>query len=170
MRLLSLLCSAIDRLSSRLIDLAVLFAALACAATAVNAILRKAFNFALPWLLEAPWYLYSAAFMLGAVYALASNQHIRVDVIYGGLSQRARARIDVLGFLGLGLPAFLGTAALCWHPAAEAWISQETYGQGGNWVLWPIRLLIAASFLLLALQCLANGLRALGAARAGEPR
>ena len=51
---------------------------------------------------ELQWYLFSLVFLLGAPYALRADAHVRVDVLYGRLSPRGKAWIDLVG--GLLLP------------------------------------------------------------------
>ena len=58
--------------------------------------------------IEAQWYLFSLVFLLGAPYALRCGAHVRVDVLYGRLSERGKARIDLAGGLLFLLP-FLRT-------------------------------------------------------------
>ncbi|MBI4561974.1 MAG: TRAP transporter small permease subunit, partial [Candidatus Rokubacteria bacterium] len=48
--------------------------------------------------------LYAGIFLLGAAYTLKRGAHIRTDVFYNNLSERARAAIDLVGYL-LYLPA-----------------------------------------------------------------
>jgi len=49
--------------------------------SAVNAVVRKAFNFSSNAFLEVQWYLFAAVFLLAAGYTLMRNEHVRIDVI-----------------------------------------------------------------------------------------
>ena len=49
--------------------------------------------------IEAQWYLFSLIFLLGAAHTLQRDQHVRVDVLYGRLSDTGKAWIDLLGGL-----------------------------------------------------------------------
>jgi TRAP-type mannitol/chloroaromatic compound transport system permease small subunit len=53
---------------------------------------------------ELQWYLFSLVFLLGGAWTLKHGGHVRVDVVYGRLSARARAWIDVAGTVLFLLP------------------------------------------------------------------
>lgn len=48
-------------------------------------------------LAELQWHLLAILVMLGMSYALAQDQHVRVDLVYGVLSPRKKAVLDLLG-------------------------------------------------------------------------
>jgi TRAP-type mannitol/chloroaromatic compound transport system permease small subunit len=77
---------------------------LACVMAAGNALLRYVFDIGSNAWLEAQWYLFAAAVMLAAPHLLRLNEHVRVDVIYGGLQPRTKAWVDVLGIALVLLP------------------------------------------------------------------
>ena len=70
--------------------------------SAGNAISRYALNLSSNAWLEIQWYLFSAIFLLCAAYVLKTNEHIRIDVIAGRLSERAQNWIDVAFLTGKG--------------------------------------------------------------------
>jgi TRAP-type mannitol/chloroaromatic compound transport system permease small subunit len=72
--------------------------------SAANALMRYGFGMSSNAWLEIQWYLFGAIFLLAAGYTLKHNGHVRIDVIYGRLSQRTRAWIDLLGALLFLLP------------------------------------------------------------------
>ena len=47
--------------------------------------------------IEAQWYLFSLIFLLGAAHTLQRDQHVRVDVLYGRMSLKAKAWLDLVG-------------------------------------------------------------------------
>lgn len=53
---------------------------------------------------ELEWHIFSILFLLAAAYALKTDSHVRVDVIYSRLSPKARAAINLFGSLFLLLP------------------------------------------------------------------
>ena len=53
---------------------------------------------------EAQWYLFSAVFLLAAPYVLQQNRHVRVDVLYGNLSQKRKYIVDLIGTIVFLLP------------------------------------------------------------------
>ncbi len=49
-------------------------------------------------------YWYSALFLLASAYTLYEEGHVRVDVVYAGLSPRKKGLLNVLGVIFLGMP------------------------------------------------------------------
>ncbi len=62
-------------------------------------VLRYAFNVGFPWMQELYVWQHAAVFMAGAGYTMLHRGHVNVDVMYGKLSDRGRAWIDILGTL-----------------------------------------------------------------------
>jgi TRAP-type mannitol/chloroaromatic compound transport system permease small subunit len=62
-------------------------------------VLRYGFDIGCPWLQELYVWQHAAVFMAGAGYTLLHRGHVNVDVLYGRMSPRGRAWIDVLGTL-----------------------------------------------------------------------
>jgi TRAP-type mannitol/chloroaromatic compound transport system permease small subunit len=60
-------------------------------------VLRYAFNVGFPWMQELYVWQHAAVFMAGAGYTMLHRGHVNVDVMYGKLSGRGRAWIDILG-------------------------------------------------------------------------
>lgn len=72
--------------------------------TVVDVFLRyflKAGNIALQ---ELEWHLFAVLFLFGSASTLASDQHVRVDVLYSRFSQRGKTLINVFGSLFFLLP------------------------------------------------------------------
>ena len=72
--------------------------------SAANAIVRKVWSVSSNAWLELQWYLYGAAFLLAAAYTLLENEHIRIDIVYGGRKRRTQHWIDLLGHLLFLMP------------------------------------------------------------------
>lgn len=124
--------------------------------SAVNAIIRKLFDYSSNAWLEAQWYMFSAIFLLGAGYTLLHNEHIRIDVIYGRLSRRVRTWIDILGTVFFLFPVAF---AFLWFGSqmfAVSFMSKEMSPNAGGLIVWPVKLLIPLGFLLLTLQGLSE--------------
>ncbi|GAB1392485.1 TRAP transporter small permease subunit [Rhodocyclaceae bacterium] len=120
--------------------------------SAGNAISRFAFNLSSNAMLEIQWYLFSAIFLFCAAYVLKKNEHIRIDVIAGRMSERAQNWIDVFGILVFLLPMALMIAYLSWPVFMNAWHSGEGSPSPGGLIRWPVRLLLPFGFALLILQ------------------
>ena len=81
---------AIDRLSEIIGKSVMWLIFIAIIISAVNAVVRKAFNMSSNAWLEAQWYLFGAAFLLASAYTLKQNEHIRIDIFYGTRTRRTQ--------------------------------------------------------------------------------
>jgi len=120
--------------------------------SAVNAIVRKAFNVSSNAYLEVQWYLFAATFLLAAGYTLLNGEHVKIDVIYSRWSKRTQMWIDVVGLaffltpfcvaiLWFGFPFFL-----------NGYQSGEISSNAGGLIRWPVYAMIPLGFGLLLLQ------------------
>ncbi|MBX6323740.1 MAG: TRAP transporter small permease subunit [Rhodospirillaceae bacterium] len=152
MRILLALSRAIDWLSERCGRLASRCVLASVLISAGNALVRWGLNASSNGWLEIQWYLFSAVFLLCASYALQRNEHVRIDVLTGRLSPRARAWIDLLGGLFFLQPMAIIIAWLSWHYFVDSYVRQEHSGNAGGLIRWPVKLLMPVGFALLALQ------------------
>ncbi|HEB53761.1 MAG TPA: TRAP transporter small permease subunit, partial [bacterium] len=88
-------------------------------------------------LLELQWYLFGLAFLFGAPYALRRAAHVRVDVLYGSLTERARLWIDLCCTLLLLLPATTAAIALSFEFVGDSWRDDEWSSDPGGLPRWP---------------------------------
>jgi len=156
MKQLLRLAAMIDRMNEwigRSVAWLGLVAVLVCTVTAVA---RYALNIGSNAWLEMQWYLNSAVFLLVAAYALRRNEHVRIDVIAGRLSERAQAWIDLLGGVFMLLPVCIIIAWYSWPSLVSSWRIQEYSSDPGGLIRWPVRILIPIAFTLLALQGLSE--------------
>lgn len=146
------LARAIDALNERVGRITLWLVGVVTVISAGNALARYGLARSSNAWLEIQWYLFAAIFLLAAGYALKHNAHVRVDIFYGRLSQRARAGIDLCGTLLFLLPFSLLLAWLSWPGFVEAVRLGETSPDAGGLARWPVRLLLPLGFTLLALQ------------------
>lgn len=128
----------------------------ACVISGGNAVIRYCFNLGSNAWLEAQWYLFALAVFAGAPLLLKLNEHVRVDVVYGGRSARTKAWIDALGLLFVLLPVCAVVIHLSLPFVADSWHQQEHSPSAGGLLRWPAKALIPAGFAVLALQGLAE--------------
>jgi TRAP-type mannitol/chloroaromatic compound transport system permease small subunit len=143
---------AIDGINTRIGRALIWLVLAAVVISAVNAIVRKAFDVSSNAFLETQWYLFSAIFLLCSPYTLLKNEHIRIDVVAGRLSNRTQTWIDVLGTLFFLLPMALVIMYLSWGVFLRSWNINEVSSNAGGLVIWPARLLVPVGFFLLSLQ------------------
>lgn len=124
--------------------------------SAGNALVRYGLGISSNAGLEIQWYLFGAVFLLGAGYTLKHNGHVRIDFIYGLLSVRTQAWVEITGTLLFLLPFSLLLVWYGWPMFVSAWQSAEMSPDAGGLLRWPVKLLIPVGFGLLALQGIAE--------------
>ena len=102
--------------------------------------------------LELQWYLFSLVFLLGAGFALKENSHVRVDVLYGRLRRRARARIDVIGSVLMLIPFCIFVLWVSWPSIHNSWLVREGSPDPGGLPRYPLKAVIIVAFVLLLVQ------------------
>lgn len=152
MRILLRLSGLIDALNERVGHLSYWLILVAVLISAGNATVRHMFDRSSNAWLEIQWYLFSAVFLFCAGYALLHNQHVRIDVISGRMSKRARAWIDILGTLFFLLPMAIAIMWMSWPVFVQSYQLNEASSNAGGLIVWPARLMVPVGFLLLSLQ------------------
>jgi len=102
--------------------------------------------------LELQWYLFSLVFLLGAAYTLKHDDHVRVDVLYGTLSRRGQAWINVLGTLLFLVPFCLLVLIMSWDFVINSWATLEQSSDPGGLARYPIKTVIPVALVLVLLQ------------------
>jgi len=148
--------SGIDAVNERVGKATIWLVLVVVLVSAGNAVSRFALNLSSNAMLEIQWYLFSAIFLFCAAYVLKKNEHIRIDVIAGRLSDRAQNWIDVFGILVFLLPMAVIIGYLSWPVFINAWDSGEMSPNPGGLVRWPVRLLVPIGFALLVLQAVSE--------------
>jgi len=101
---------------------------------------------------EMQWYMFAGMVMLGGAWTLKVNEHVRVDLVYGWVSERTRTWIDLLGGIFFLLPMCVLMIYFTWPWFWQAWVTGEGSNQAGGLVRWPVKLLIPLGFALVGLQ------------------
>jgi len=129
---------------------------LACLVSAGNATIRYLFNYSSNGWLEIQWYMFAGIVFLGAAQTLRLNEHVRVDLVYSAVSDRARLWIDIVGIIFFLLPAMTYLLYLTTPFFLNSWRLQETSSNAGGLILWPVKMILPLGFLLLLLQGMAE--------------
>ncbi len=109
---------------------------------------------------DVQWMLFSAVFLLGAAWALAEDAHVRVDVVYGRLTPRQRAGVDLAGTVLLLLPLCALLLWASWPAVVESVSLREGALDAGGLIRWPVKLLVPVGIGMLALQGVAQAVKA----------
>ena len=137
--------------------------------SAVNAIIRKAFNMSSNAWLELQWYLFGAAFLLAAAYTLKQNEHIRIDIVYGAFSRRVQHWIDLLGHLFFLMPFVLLMVYYFVPYVSLSFRTGEMSTNAGGLILWPAKLMLLVGFSLLAIQGVSEIIKKIAVMRGDMP-
>ena len=107
--------------------------------------------------------------MLGLGYALQHRAHVRIDVFSSRWSARRQARMELLGIAVLLLPFCAAVVWLSLDYVAMSWrIGERSGSSGGLAGLYLAKTLLPVGAALLALQGVAEALRALPTAFGGD--
>ena len=165
----------IDELNRRISRIAVWLVLIAALVSAFNAFFRYGIgtivglirdNPGLAWMqgplswygtnsngfLESQWYMFAGMVLLGAAHTLKVNEHVRVDLLYGSVSDRTRTWIDLIGAIVCLVPMCLLLIYFTWPWFVESWLGNEQSGNAGGLPRWPVKLILPVGFFLLLLQ------------------
>jgi TRAP-type mannitol/chloroaromatic compound transport system permease small subunit len=144
--------AAIDAVNERFGTIAnylVLFASLISAGNAAS---RYLFSQSSNGWLEIQWYMFAGMVLLGGPYTLKVNEHVRVDLVYGMVSERTRIWIDIIGGFLFLLPICIILTYFTWPWFVDSWTHNEASSNAGGLLRWPVKLLLPVGFFLMALQ------------------
>ncbi|NRG17446.1 TRAP transporter small permease subunit [Rhizobiales bacterium] len=123
-------------------------------------LLRYVYGISFVFLTEGVLYMHGALFMLGAGYTLLVDGHVRVDIFYGKLKARGKARIDVLGAALLLLPSMVLLLWFSFPSVRNSWaVLEGPISVGGIPASFLLKSLIPAFCVLLIVQGIACFLR-----------
>ncbi len=115
--------------------------------------------------LEAQWYMFAGMVMFGAGWTLKVNEHVRVDLVYGMVSDRARVWIDLIGGILFLMPMCLVLAYFTWPWFVDSWFSGEISTNAGGLIRWPVKLILPLGFFLVGMQGVSEIIKCIAAMR-----
>lgn len=146
------LSRAIDWLNAQVGKYAIWIILAATVVSAVNAVVRKAFNMSSNGFLEVQWYLFAWSFLIAAGFTLLNREHVRIDVLNSRLSKRAQIWIDIFGFALFLTPLCLIVLYYTVPMTIQQYQTGEMSGNPGGLIRWPVWLALPVGFTLLMLQ------------------
>jgi TRAP-type mannitol/chloroaromatic compound transport system permease small subunit len=120
--------------------------------SAVNAIVRKAFDTSSNSWLELQWVLFSVVFLLCSPWTLLDNEHIRIDIINQALPKTVRNIIDVVGHVFFLMPLCVVMIITGGPFFMRSYEIGEQSGNAGGLPQWPTKSLIIIAFAFLLVQ------------------
>jgi TRAP-type mannitol/chloroaromatic compound transport system permease small subunit len=124
--------------------------------SAINAVVRKIFDVSSNAWLELQWYLFGAVFLLAAAYTLQKNEHIRIDILSSGWSQRTRNIIDLVLHTIFLLPFCLLMVKLAWPWFWLSYKTGEISANASGLTIWPAKSFVLIGFILLTAQAISE--------------
>ena len=145
---------AIDALTMRIGRAASWLVLAVCVVAAGHAVIGKVFGAGAnsnAWT-ELQWLMFAGIFLLAAPWTLASNEHIRIDILNQRLEKRTRDWIDIIGHALFLLPM---AGLIVWTAvpfALTSYAQHEGSSNFGGLPQWPLKILIPLAFTLLFAQ------------------
>ena len=129
---------------------------------------RYVFNAPTIWSFDVTYMLYGTIFMLGSAYALHKGAHIRTDFFFEKWSIRTQGMIDSIAYLVFFFPSIFVFLLVS---GAEGWYAYEINetSEQTPWrpILWPFKMVVPLTCLLLLIQGVSETIKSVWAARTG---
>ena len=120
--------------------------------SAINAIVRKAFDTSSNSWLELQWVLFSIVFLLCSPWTLLDNEHIRIDIVNNARPKTVRNIIDIVGHVFFLLPLCVVMIITGGPFFMRSYEIGEQSGNAGGLPQWPTKSLIIIAFAFLFVQ------------------
>ncbi|MCY4094514.1 MAG: TRAP transporter small permease subunit [Gammaproteobacteria bacterium] len=134
--------------------------------TLVIVVLRYVFDIGSIALQESVLYMHATLIMLGLSYALQTDSHVRVDIVYARLKPNVKRLINLGGHALFLIPFAILLIVYSWDYVLASWRVQESSPEvGGIPGIYLLKSLIPLSATLLILQSLCEIARLLFGSR-----
>lgn len=160
---------AVDRVSHVCGMLAALLVIVLVVLMLYDVVLRYAFNAPTSWGNDLNAFLMGGSFVLSIAYAMSTDAHVRVDLLYNERTRPRLAYVDAIGLTLIVLPALMFiTWGLLTHLEDGIRTGERTGSGGWNPVVWPFRAVMLIGFLIFTVQVVVEIIKRI-AAIAGRP-
>ena len=143
---------AIDWLNGKIGQYAIWLIFGATAISAINAVIRKAFNYSSNGFLEVQWYLFAWSFLIAAGFTLLKREHVRIDVLNSHFPKKLQLAVEIFGLLFFLTPVCLVVLYYATPLTLQMIRTGEISGNPGGLIRWPVWLALPLGFSLLLLQ------------------
>lgn len=129
--------------------------------------MRYVFNSPSHWAYEISLFVFGAYIVLGGAYTHLTGSHVNVDIIWGQLSLRGRAILDVI----TSVFSFLFLGVLFWASlkiTIDSWQIGETTMSHWKPIYYPLRTTLPVGCFLFLMQVLAKLIRDIAIAIKGK--
>lgn len=128
---------------------------LMAAVISIDVVCRYFFNAPTVWAMELATLLFGPYFMLSGAYVLHVGGHVNVDVLYEHFSAKLKRWVDCAIYVIICCICVM-FIMISWPLALEALQGGETTFSSWNPPVWPIKMVIPLTLLLVALQAMAE--------------
>ena len=112
------------------------------------------------WAFDISYMMYGTLFMLGGAYALSRDSHVRADIFYRLMSDRAQARLELVLYFVFFFPGVLALIFAGWKYVARSWRYQEVSTMSpANIPIYQFKTVIIVAGVLLVIQGIAQVIR-----------
>lgn len=137
------------------------------ATTIYEVIMRYLFNAPTNWVFEFNYLIHGPYFLLLGAYTYAINGHVNVDIVYGRLTTRTKAIVDLFT-----MPLFFFFVLMMFIYGGQFALNSLSFHErlSSGWAppIYPIKFIIPIAALLLLLQGIARYIRNLHLAITGR--
>ena len=130
--------------------------------TCYEVVMAYAFNAPTLWNFDFSLQMYGAIFMMAGAYTLATNAHVRGDVLYRLMKPIKQAKLDLVLYIVFFFPGVLALTFYGFDYAALAWRVQETsWSSPAQIQIYMAKSLIPLSGFFLTLQGISEVMKCL---------
>ena len=137
-------------------------------AVSYEVIARYLFNAPTVWSFDVTYMLYGPIFTLGSAYALLRGAPVRTEFFFERWSIRTQGVIDSVAYLVFFFPSIfvflLVSGAEGWYAFEIGETSEQTPWRP---ILWPFKMVVPLTCLLLLIQGISEAIKSVYAARTG---
>ena len=113
--------------------------------------------------------MYGAILMMSGAYCLATEAHVRGDVIYRLFSQRTQAWVDLVLYFVFFFPGVIALAFYGYEYAAQAWKIKETsWSSPAQIQIYMVKSMIPAAGIMLIIQGVGEVFRSIICIKSGK--
>lgn len=162
MRVLKSAIRVIDRVNAVIASIASWAVVALVLSMTYEVVARYVFRSPTLWSYDVSYFLNSFMVMMGAAYTLSLKGHVNVDVIYGRLSPRGRALLDLIFSFLLFFPLWVPLLRTMLPHLQYSWSTGER-ALTGTWLppIYPFKTWVWVGIALLTIQGVAEVLRCL---------
>jgi TRAP-type mannitol/chloroaromatic compound transport system permease small subunit len=121
------------------------------------------------WAFDISYMMYGTLFMVGGAYALSRDSHVRADIFYRLMSDRAQAALELVLYFVFFFPGVLALIFAGWKYVARSWRYQEVSTMSpANIPIYQFKTVIIVAGVLLVIQGIAQVFRCIICLRQGS--